>query len=54
MDVLGQNSNQLLEDLRKLNQLKNFPYQFDSEVDKNKKYQIVMNAGKLKRAQKNR
>ncbi len=44
---LGQNSNQLLEDLRRLNQIQNSPYQYDLELNtpNEKQSQITTKAG---------
>lgn len=46
VDVL--NSNQLLEDFRRLNQLKDSPYKYDSEVNKSK-YEQPKKTQKLSR-----
>lgn len=54
MNPLVRNSNSLLEDLRRLNQLKDSPYQYDLNVEKinqpkPKQPQIPTKVGKLKR-----
>lgn len=51
VEILAQNSNQLLDDLRELNQLKNSQYQSDSELNssKHKQSQITTKGNKLKR-----
>ena len=55
VDVLVQNSNQLLEHLQRLNQLKDSSYRYDLGIDKYKQSQIIMKVGKLKNeVQKNR
>ena len=49
MDVLGQNSNQLLEDLHRLNQLKDSPIRYGLDIDNYKQSQIIMKVGNLKK-----